>query len=277
LKQRVDIVWTVASRELGDRLRNRWVWTVSGLLLACSLAISFFGTVSVGVAGASEGLVMASLMNLSVYLVPLLALILGAGAIIDEKRRGTLDLALVYPLSSGEYFIGTFLGYLLALWIALVGSYLPLGLILRFTAGIRPPDFLPLLALALLLGAAFLAVAFLVSLLARDHARAVASAVLVWIVAVFVFDLVLIGLLVVFPSAIPTAAFGAALLLNPTDVFRLLAFSLIGSAASPMGLSTIALPLPVAALLAALVAWVAAPLWLSRRLFQHRVTTDTLI
>ena len=104
-------LWSIARKELADGLRNRWIWTVSALLATSVLVIAFLGAAPVGVTGGTDGgAVMASLLNLAVYLVPLLALVLGCGAIIDEKLRGTLDLILVYPLSVSEYFWGTFLG-----------------------------------------------------------------------------------------------------------------------------------------------------------------------
>ena len=55
-----------------------------------TLAIGFLGAAPVGVVGAhGGGAILASVMNLAVYLVPLLALVMGAGAIIDEKTRGS--------------------------------------------------------------------------------------------------------------------------------------------------------------------------------------------
>ena len=97
--KRADAVWAIARKELSERLRNRWIWTVSLLVLAAALAIAFLGAAPVGVIGAhGGGAILASILNLAVYLVPLLALVMGAGAIIDEKRRGLLDLILTYPV-----------------------------------------------------------------------------------------------------------------------------------------------------------------------------------
>jgi Cu-processing system permease protein len=276
--KRADAVWAIARKELSDRLRNRWIWTVSLLVLATSLAIAFLGAAPVGVVGArGSSVVIASILNLSVYLVPLLALVMGAGAIIDEKRRGVLDLILVYPVSASEYFTGTFIGYALALSIALVGSFVPTGIVLRLTTGIDVGEFSKLLGLAIVLGWCFLALSFLISLLSRDHGRSVASSVLVWIVAVLVFDLVLVGILVAYPGEVPTSLFGALLLLNPTDVFRLLAFSWVGSAASPLGLATVAPPFGSVTLGGVLVLWTLVPLLLSHSLFQRRIRMDNLV
>ena len=276
--KRADAVWAVAQKELSDRLRNRWIWTVSLLVLVTTLAIAFLSAAPVGVVGAhGAGVVMASLLNLAVYLVPLLALVMGAGAIIEEKWRGLLDLMLTYPISATEYFAGTFIGYALALAIALVTSFVPTGIVLGMTVGIDLGQYALLLVLVLALGTAFLALSFLVSILSRDPARGVASSVLVWILAVLVFDLVLVGILVGFGEALPPSVFGAMLLLNPADVFRLIAFSWVGSAASPLGLATVSPPFPPAVLFAVLILWTAVPLWLSLRLFQKRLATDQLL
>ncbi|MEO2198633.1 MAG: ABC transporter permease [bacterium] len=276
--KRVDAIRAVAAKELADRLRNRWVWTVSALLLATTLSLTFLGATPIGVVGApGPGAVMASLLNLAVYLVPLLALVMGAGVVIDEKRRGVLDLILVSPISSGEYFLGAFLGYALALSIALVTSFVPTGIALAFTTGIDPTEFARLLALVLALGTVFLALSFLISILSRDPARGVASSVLVWVLAVFVFDLAVVGLLVAYPGELPPLVFEGLLLLNPADIFRVLAFTWTGSAAAPLGLTGLTPTIPPAVLTLALVLWMIVPLLLGHRLFQRRLAMDTLI
>jgi Cu-processing system permease protein len=272
-------ILTIARKELTDRLRNRWVWTVSALLCVSALAIALFGAAPVGVVGGKGGgAAMASLMNLAVYLVPLIAMILGCGAIIDEQQRGTLDLILVQPLSVGAYFAGTFLGFALALAIA-VGSGLAIaGVVTSLWLGVAVGEYLALILLALLLGGAFLALSFLVSLLARERGRAIASSIFVWLFAVFVFDLLLVGLLIVSAGKIPAALFGALLLANPADVYRLLCLHWIGSAASSMGLaSVVESGMPAGMLFGTLVLWIVLPLTLSYLLLRRRIAEDRLV
>jgi Cu-processing system permease protein len=272
-------ILTIARKELTDRLRNRWVWTVSALLCVSALAIALFGAAPVGVVGGKGGgAAMASLMNLAVYLVPLIAMILGCGAIIDEQQRGTLDLILVQPLSVGAYFAGTFLGFALALAIA-VGSGLAIaGVVTSLWLGVAVGEYLALILLALLLGGAFLALSFLVSLLARERGRAIASSIFVWLFAVFVFDLLLVGLLIVSAGKVPAAMFGALLLANPADVYRLLCLHWIGSAASSMGLaSVVESGMPAGMLFGTLVLWIVLPLTLSYLLLRRRIAEDRLV
>jgi len=273
------VVLAIARKELTDRLRNRWVWTVSALLFLCTVVIALFGAAPVGVVGGKgAGAAMASLMNLVAYLVPLIALILGCGAIIDEKQRHTLDLILVYPLSSRAYFAGTFLGFALALAIAVVVGFALSGPLLVLWVGVSAIEYLILTFLALLLGTAFLALSFLVSLLSRERGRAIASSVFLWIFAVFVFDLILVGILVASGGKVPATLFGTLLLANPADCFRLLCFQWIGSAATPLGLASVApSKLPAGLLLAVLGLWVVVPAGASYALFQRRVDRDALV
>ncbi len=268
----------IARKQLSDGLRNRWIWMVSGLLAVAVLVIAFFGAVPVGVAGAHGGdIIIASLMNLCVYLVPLLSLILGCGAIIDEKQGGTLDLILVYPVSSAEYFAGTFIGYAMALSVAIISGFGLSGIVLALASDVSVVAYVELTALALALGVVFLALSFLVSLVSRDRGRAVVSSVFVWICSVLVFDLVLIGVLVVSQGNVPAKMFSALLLLNPADAFRILCFTWIEGVAAPLGLSTV-LPETASGLAPALalLLWAAAPLCWCYLLFKKRAADDTL-
>lgn len=269
----------IARKELGDALRSRWVWTVALLLATSVVVVAFLGAAPAGVTGIrADGPIHASLMNLAVYLVPLLALMLGCGAIIEEKSRGTLDLILVHPLAPSDYFFGTFLGFAMAMAIAVLGGFGLSGVVLSIVFGLDLGAHLALTGLALLLGTSFLALSFLLSLLARDRDRAIASSVFVWLGTVLIFDLLLIGLLMLVGGQVPAALFGALLLVNPTDVFRLLCFTWIEGVASPLGLTDVLPHAPSATLLAtALVLWAVVPLVASWLLFERRVSNDTLV
>lgn len=273
-----DACLIVARRELGDGLRNRWIWTVSALFGVSVLAIAYFGAAPVGVAGVQEGeALLASVMNLAVYLVPLVALVLGCGAVIEDKRRGMLDLVLVAPVSPFAYFGGVFLGFVTALAIALGVGFGVSALVLRVQAGVGLHPYVFLGAMALALGAVFLAVAFLLSILSRDRGRAIALSVFVWIAFVLVYDLILIGVLIASGGHVDPRVFGGLLLLNPIDVFRILCLKWLAAAAVPLGLSA-AMPLAPspAVLAAALAAWLVAPLAASYAIFRRRLAADTL-
>ncbi|HHS84263.1 MAG TPA: ABC transporter permease, partial [Gammaproteobacteria bacterium] len=91
-------IGTIAQKEFWDRIRNRWVLAVTAIFIFFALVIAYFGASQQGVVGFSSiELTIASLVSLAIYLVPLIALILGYDAIVGERERGSLDLLLALP------------------------------------------------------------------------------------------------------------------------------------------------------------------------------------
>jgi Cu-processing system permease protein len=119
----------------------------------------------------------------------------------------------------------------------------------------------------------FIAVGYLVSALVRDRGTAGGIAIGMWLVLVLIYDMALLGVLVVDQGHLVSAGvLNILLLLNPTDVYRL--FNLAGSAnvstfSGMAGLAqAVTLERPV--LLLALVAWAALPLALAAVAFSRR-------
>src|SRR5574340_1623503 len=107
---------TIAAKEFRDRIRNRWVLAVMLVFTAFALVIAYFGAAQQGAVGfRSIEVTIASLVSLVIYLVPLIALILGFDAIVGERERGSLDLLLSMPLTRLELLLGKFLGLAAAL------------------------------------------------------------------------------------------------------------------------------------------------------------------
>ena len=111
---------TIARKEFRDRMRSRWVLAVAAILALFALVIAYFGAAQSGAVGfKGMELTIASLTSLVIYLVPLIALILGYDAIIGERERGSLDLLLSLPITRLELLLGKYLGLALALAAAL--------------------------------------------------------------------------------------------------------------------------------------------------------------
>ena len=275
---RTEVIKAIAGKELRDRLRNRWILTVTILLVASALIIAFFGSVPVGLTGFKRGgMTMVSLINLAIYLVPLLALALGSFAIIEERERGTLDLLLAYPISSGEYLAGSFLGLSIALSAAILVGFGLSGILILFVGGaVELVQYLVFMLLTLVLGMIFLAVSYSISIVANDKGKAMAVALLVWIGAVFLFDVSLIGILVATGGRIGSALFSAAMMLNPVDVYRLLLFSLVESARAPLGLleADISATMGSPQLAAVFAGWLGLLVTIMLQLFKRRVSSD---
>ena len=85
-----------------------------------TVVLTFAGGAPVGTLGVDPLLVaVTSITTLSVYLIPLIGLLLSFDAIAGEAERGTLALNLTYPLSRGEILIGKFLAHFMVLAFAI--------------------------------------------------------------------------------------------------------------------------------------------------------------
>ena len=112
---------------------------------------------------------------------------------------------------------------------------------------------------SILLGGVFIAIGYLISSLVRERATAAGVAIGVWLAFVVLYDMGLLGLLVVDQGRnISTSMLDALLLANPTDVYRMLNLAGttgVGAFAGLAGLSS-AMTLGEAVLVAALLLWI---------------------
>ncbi|GAA5073237.1 ABC transporter permease [Lysobacter panacisoli] len=231
----------VAGKEFRDRLRNRWVLAVALVLAVFALLIAYFGGAQSGEVGfRGIGVTVASLTSLAIYLVPLIALLLGFDAIVGERERGTLDLLLSMPISRQGLLLGKYCGLGAALGLSTLAG---LGAALLPLAGRLDADglllYLTFVGSTLLLGLAFLSIAVLVSVVSRERARASGAAIAIWFFFVLVFDLALLGVLVASAGRNASTWAPYALLLNPADVFRVLNVFGMESMRSAFGMETL--------------------------------------
>ena len=80
-------IGTIAGKEFWDRIRNRWVLAVALVFTVFALAIAYFGGAQQGAVGfRSIEFTIASLVSLVIYLIPLIALILGFDAGTERRE-----------------------------------------------------------------------------------------------------------------------------------------------------------------------------------------------
>lgn len=271
-------ILTLAGREIRDGLRNRWVLAITVLMAALALTLSFLGSAPTGAVGVGPvEVTVVSLSSLTIFLLPLIALLLSYDALVGEFERGTMMLLLTYPVSRLQIIIGKFLGHVSILAFATVLGYGAAGLALA-TAGNsdgiaawRP--FAAMIGSSVLLGAAFVALGYLISAAVGNRGTAAGLAVGAWLLFVLLYDMALLGVLVADGGRILTPEIvNVLLLLNPADAYRLFnltGFSNVSVFAGMAGLAE-TLRLPPALLLTALAAWIAVPLVLATLLFQKR-------
>ncbi len=265
-------IFTVASKEFRDRMRNRWVLAMALVFTVFSLAIAYFGGAQQGTVGfRSIEFTIASLVSLVIYLIPLIALLLGFDAIVGERERGSLDLLLALPITRLELLLGKYLGLAAALTLStLLGFGLVAVLLYQQFSWPGLFHYAGFMASSVLLGLAFLSLAVLMSVVARDRTRASGLAIAMWFFFVLVFDLLLLGMLVGTGGAYGGDVFAYLMLLNPADVFRILNVFSLDDVRTLYGLSSI-VPASLGnpwVLGGVMLAWVVLPLLVARWRFR---------
>lgn len=267
----------IARKEIQEGLRNRWVLATTLLLAALALTLSFLGSAPTGDVGVNRlDVVIVSLSSLTIFLVPLIALLLSHDAIVGESERGTMLLLLSYPVGRSEVIFGKFLGHLAILGFATLFGYGAAAGALTMAGGDIALDswgaFAAMIVSSILLGAVFLAIGYLASTLVGERSTAGGIAIGIWLFFVLIYDMALLGGLVAAKGhTVPALILDLLLLANPTDVYRLLNLG-AGNAGALSGMGGIAahsgLTPPV--LVAALLLWTGLPLGCATIVFSRR-------
>ncbi|GAA0412832.1 ABC transporter permease subunit [Pseudomonas veronii subsp. inensis] len=271
-------IWNMARKEFCDGLRNRWLLAISLLFAVLAIGIAWLGAAAAGQLGfTSIAATIASLASLATFLMPLIALLLAYDAIVGEDESGTLLLLLTYPLGRGQILLGKFVGHGLILALATVLGFgcamLAIALLVDdVQLGLLLWAFGRFMLTSTLLGWVFLGLAYGLSSLCAEKSTAAGLALGVWFFFVLVFDLALLALLVVGKGQFSPQGLPWLLLLNPTDVYRLINLSGFASGTQSMGVMALGsdLGVPPLALWSCLLAWVGVPLALAYALFRRR-------
>lgn len=267
----------IAAKEIREGMRNRWVLATTVLLATLALTLTFLGSAPTGNVSASRmDVVIVSLSSLTIFLVPLIALLISHDAIVGEVERGTMLLLLAYPVGRSQIVFGKFLGHIAILSFATICGYGTAALALALMGGASVLEgwlsFISMTASSVLLGAVFVAIGYLVSALSSERSTAGGVTIGIWLFFVLIYDMALLGGLVAAQGrSLPGGLLDFLLLANPTDAYRLLNLGSGGAAAlSGMGGLAKNSILTGGVLLAALCAWTVVPLGLASLFFSRR-------
>lgn len=269
----------IAGKEFRDDFRNRWTIAVAVLFAVLALSISYFGGAAAGKVGfTSFDATLASLTTLAAFVIPLIGLLIAYDMVVGEQDNGTLLLVLSYPISRIELVAGKFLGHCTALATATLIGFGAAVVIIQimqpeartWTAWLSMGNFV---LSASMLGASFVALASVISVITADKARAAGLALVTWLATVIIFDLCLLAVLVFSGgSQWQQSLFPRLLYFNPIDVFRLINLTTLGSGSGNelfMGMTATHAYRPWALYLAMLL-WIVIPFSLAQFLFRRK-------
>jgi len=261
-----NTIMILASKELRDGMRNRWVAATVLLLGTLALTLSFLGSAPTGELKVTALEVsVVSLTSLSMYLIPLIALMLSFDALVGEFEHGTMLLLLTYPVQRWQIIAGKFAGHCTILLVAILLGYgTTLGILILSNEGDTTgwQTYAAMMASSLLLGCVFLSIGYLISSLVRERAVAIGASVATWLLLVVFYDLGLLSALILDEGKhITEGMFSALMLANPADAYRLFnftGFEQIGRLVGTHGVET-----GLLAPLASMAAWVLVPFFLT--------------
>jgi Cu-processing system permease protein len=265
-------VWLCARYELVLAVRSRWLQIFAAVFAGLALAVAASGYIFSGGYGVQDfSRTAVSLVQLVLLLVPLAALVFGGLALTSE--RGAAELLYSQPVPRGRLLLGRVLGVWTALAAAELVGFGLAGVVLQSRVGVEGVGQYAVLALtAVALTGVFLSIAaLLASLNTGRRTRVLAMALVVWFVAVVLFDVVALGAASWLRSGSASRLLIWATLINPVDAARtgaLLAIegtSAFGAASLALLRFTGGVAAAGWAVTASLLAWLVVPFVLAVR------------
>lgn len=258
-------------RELAGSFRNYWFVVNSGVFVVGGLLLVLFGQQDASVLGyRGYARALAGLMQLALFLIPLMALFPAGAALAGEREVGTLDYLLAQPVTRGEVYAGKWAGVASAVGLSLLLGFGVTGAIAA-VKGVPLGIILALLGLALLLALTFVSLGLWISAGASSQTRATSLGLTAWLFLVALGSLGFMGAFVAWglrPEVLEIWAF-----VNPVEAFRMAMVAILDpkmEVLGPVGVELLArlgrLPL-IGIATASLVAWAGLGFVAGRRRF----------
>lgn len=267
--------WIVAREEYRRALESRWLFGFAALFALFVLGLSYFGLSQSGEVGFTGfARVTLSLLNLVLFVVPLVGLVLGVMSVTASAE--SLSLLLAQPVSRTDVLLGKFLGLSAAIAVAQALGLGGGGLVVALNAGFdQLGGFAALCAMSLALGVVSVSVALGIAALWPDKLRAMGAALGVWLLLVVAYDLGVVGLTSMLRGVELQRVLLPALLLNPVDLARVLVTLAVGQGAlfgptAAVLMRTMGSAGGVALAIAALVLQAVVPLIVAAAAFRRR-------
>ncbi len=213
---------TCAAQELTLAGRSRATQIFALVFGGLALAVSSSGYILSGGSGVQDfARTATSLVDLVLFVVPLMALVLGTTALSPD--RGAAELMFSQPVKRRTLLWGRMLGLFAALTAAQAIGFGASGLVIFSQSGSEGLGaFLWLIGGAVALTGVFVSVAALVASTGdgRRRSRALAMALLVWFSCAIVYDVAALGIASLLRSGAASRLLVTATLINPVDAVR---------------------------------------------------------
>ena len=213
------VLLVLLKKELVDSLRNRWLIFYIILFAGLGIGFAYYSSLGLSVLGFRMfSRVSAAMINMILYLVPLLAMFLTGLSIVGEREKGTIEMLLSSPISRSEIILSKYFGAVLSIMLATTLGYgITAWYLWIFLSSADLIIFLQIVGISILLASTFAAIGIAVSVISRSRFKALSILLAIWFLLLIIFDTIIMGV-------------ATALNLEPAVLFLLMAVNPIESA-----------------------------------------------
>ncbi|MBO1002248.1 ABC transporter permease [Pseudogracilibacillus auburnensis] len=222
-------ILTVAQREIKLGFRNSWTYSFLALLSIFTITILLLQS---GVA-TTEGYtdITGTVMNMILYLLPLITLLLGGFSVAVEKEDGHWGLLSTYPISTYRFLWGKWIGLITILLTMLLFSFGLAGIItVLFNQQLSIDTLIFFWLFSSILAIVYVSIALLIGALAKNRWQALIGGIGIWFLTIVIWSLLMISTLSHLPSyKMIQPTLQVLTILNPAEFVRVFSIMRIGA------------------------------------------------
>ncbi len=213
----------ILRKEFKDSIKSKWLIAFAITFFFLALGVPYLLLGGGGFLPSDyPGMVVGTLVNLAVPLVPLVSLAMASTTIAGERETGTIEYLLAQPATKLEVFGAKYVGLVISLTLAMLIGYGAAELMVYSTNPVFIVQFLFALGYSAMLSASAVALGFLVSVSVRGRAAAIGTGLFIWFILVVIYD---VGFLGVIAVVLDLSAYLVPLVVaNPVETTRMLSF-----------------------------------------------------
>jgi len=210
----------IARQQLTLILRSKWLGSFGILFTLLAVFVTFFGNSGQsGYDGFSR--MTASLLNLNLMLIPLIALLIGSLFLAGEKEDRGLLLLLTYPISIRSVLAGKYLGLFLAIWSVITFGYGAAAIVMFIgNTGTSLTVLFLFYFLSLLLAVIYLALSMMIGFWSRTRFQALGLSLIVWAASVLFYEFIVMGVSLFIEKEWILPMLSTSIFLNPVELVR---------------------------------------------------------
>ncbi|MBE7105445.1 ABC transporter permease [Bacillus cereus] len=223
-------MWNILYSEWRSAVRSKSAYTFLLLWITMFSLIFVMERNTPALAGYTN--VTGTMVNLILYIVPLLMLIIGAFSIAGEVENGKWRLLCTYPLKSTSYVIGKTIGQFIA-QTAIFSMSFGVSIIIGLLSGSNFDMFwiLATYIFSVLLIFLFLLLGITIGSFSITRWQALAMSIVVWFLLIMMWPTALISILNFVPYTMIAPLIKMLLFCNPAELLRIIFVIQLGGGA----------------------------------------------